>query len=171
SLAQAALSKRGLYNLVLGTVAGTTIWHSFINGPIAYKNLPRQQFGNLQSKLFPPFFALQTGGSALLLFMYSRANKLLRSDLNAWLLSGMGIVGLLNLTLVGPWTTKIMKRRHRLERLEGTTYDAPDAPPSSQMAALNKRFAIAHSVSSLLNLGFLGASVSLALLVGEYGLV
>lgn len=39
------------------------------------------------------------------------------------------------------------------------------------MAALNKSFAIAHSVSSLLNLGFLGASVSLALLVGEYGLV
>lgn len=72
---------------------------------IAYKNLPRQQFGNLQSKLFPPFFALQTGGSALLLVLYSRAHKLLRSDLNAWLLSGMGIAGLLNLTLVGPWTT------------------------------------------------------------------
>lgn len=39
------------------------------------------------------------------------------------------------------------------------------------MAALNKSFAIAHSVSSLLNLGVLGASVSLALLVGEYGLL
>lgn len=39
------------------------------------------------------------------------------------------------------------------------------------MKELNKSFAIAHSVSSLLNLGYLGASLTLALLVGEYGLV
>lgn len=56
--------------------------------------------------MFPPFFALQAGGSTLLLLLYSKANKLLRSDINFWLLSGMVATGVLNLVAVGPWTTR-----------------------------------------------------------------
>ena len=169
-------------------VLGTSIWHSFINGPVAYKHLPRQQFGNLQSQLFPYYFSIQTGGSALLAWLWSRSSSFGRA-LDRKLISVMFAGGALNLILVGPWTTSIMRRRHRQERIEGTTYDQTDRPVSfllvvsrqaradslnpqhsDKMKALNKKFALAHSVSALLNLGFVGASVALSLLVGEFGL-
>lgn len=49
-----------------------------------------------------------------------------------------------------------MRTRHRVEKLEGTTYDAAGAK-SPRMASLNSRFAVWHSVSSLLSLATLGA--------------
>lgn len=41
---------------------------------------------------------------------------------------------------------------------------------SAKMKALNTKFAVAHSVSALLNLGFVGAAAALSLIVGEFGL-
>ncbi|SCV72749.1 BQ2448_4286 [Microbotryum intermedium] len=192
-----AVLVKGQYGLILGTILGSTIWHSFLAGPVsspwlkihprssiiiltlenilfphlqlAYSHLPRQQFGNLQSKLFPPFFALQSAGSLVLLGLYKRAGHVLsRHDSTSWVLGGMSVAGLLNLLIVGPWTTAIMFRRHRVERLEGTTYSAPD--PSPKMKSLNKRFAIAHSISSLLNLGFVFAVVGHAAWIAQNGL-
>ncbi|KDE05860.1 hypothetical protein MVLG_03803 [Microbotryum lychnidis-dioicae p1A1 Lamole] len=169
AIVRAVFSVKGQYGLILGTVLGSTIWHSFLAGPLAYSHLPRQQFGNLQSKLFPPFFALQSAGSLALLGLYKRAGHVLsRHDSTSWVLGGMSVAALLNLLLVGPWTTAIMFRRHRVERLENTTYSAPD--PSSKMKSLNRRFAIAHSVSSLLNLGFVFAVVGHAAWIAQNGL-
>ncbi|KAK4056341.1 hypothetical protein OIO90_002785 [Microbotryomycetes sp. JL221] len=162
-----ARTLRGAYSVVLGTVLGSTLWHSYIGGPVAFKALPRQQFGHLQSKLFPKFFLLQAAASGLLLHWHRRAGKLHRASWNAWLLTVMVSTGLLNLLFVGPWTTAIMKRRHKLERLEGKSYS--DKPASSAMTELNKKFGIAHSVSSLANMGFTFAIIAHALSVGEHG--
>ena len=79
----------------------------------------------------------------------------------------------------------IMQSRHRLQELEGKTYDAP-GEKSPRMAAINKkcvllfllqlvadpncaRFAVAHSISSLLNLAFLGAAVVHQGWMGRFG--
>lgn len=99
-----ATSPSTIHILSYGILTGTTIWHTFLNGPIAYKTLPRQQFGNLQSKLFPPFFTIQMVTGAICFvtsYYYSRTatyNELLA-------LGGVTLSGLLNLSLVGPWTT------------------------------------------------------------------
>lgn len=71
---------------------------------IAYKTLPRQQFGNLQSKLFPAYFTLQSLGSAALATLWCVAHKG-KKDFNVYLLGGMFAAGLGNLLVVGPWTT------------------------------------------------------------------
>jgi hypothetical protein len=39
--------------LAYGTWLGTLAWTSFVFGIVAFRNLPRQTFGRLQSKLFP----------------------------------------------------------------------------------------------------------------------
>ncbi|KAM0792892.1 hypothetical protein ACM66B_002654 [Microbotryomycetes sp. NB124-2] len=165
--ATSARTLKGVYNVVLGVSLGSTVWHTLIAGPVGFKHLPRQQFGNLQSKLFPKFFALQTATAGLLLWWHHKAGKLVSSSYNAWLLAIMASTGALNLLFVGPWTTAIMHKRHKLERREGKSYT--DKPASEEMSALNTKFGIAHSVSSLANLGFTFAIIGHALSVGEHG--
>ncbi|BGP00886.1 hypothetical protein NBRC10513v2_001010 [Rhodotorula toruloides] len=166
---------RGTYNLILCTALGSTVWHSFIGGPTAYKALPRQQFGHLQSRLFPRFFALQTSSALALLGLYARGGG--KVSWTGWWRSGsdrtvqalmlLVLTGAANWIVVGPWTTAVMKRRHRKERIEGKDYSDPDA--SSEMKALNSRFAFLHSVSSILNLGWLVTAAAHAAFVAEYG--
>uniref|UniRef100_A0A7N2KQL6 Reverse transcriptase zinc-binding domain-containing protein n=1 Tax=Quercus lobata TaxID=97700 RepID=A0A7N2KQL6_QUELO len=44
--------------LCYATAFGTALWVTFIGGIIMFKNLPRHQFGNLQSKMFPAYFSM-----------------------------------------------------------------------------------------------------------------
>ncbi|KAH0537791.1 hypothetical protein FGG08_005473 [Glutinoglossum americanum] len=76
---------------------------------------------------------------------------------------------LANLTLVGPATAKIMRKRKQQGKLSETrdgkkSYDSP--PHSKEMVRLNKAFGRMHGASALVNLvGFLGTvwySVTLA---------
>ncbi|GAA6006183.1 hypothetical protein JCM10207_000554 [Rhodosporidiobolus poonsookiae] len=164
-------SSRGIYSLVLGTTLGSTIWHGLIGGPIAYRVLGRLKFGELQSSLFPKFFALQSTASLALLGLYHRAGKLsratLRSDRQAWMLVTMALTGLLNWAVVGPWTTAVMRRRWRKEKIEGKEYNDPSA--SADMKTLNKKFAKLHAASSLLNLAFMVSIIGHTAYVGTYG--
>lgn len=99
----------------LGTVLGSTVWHSFIGGPIAYLSLPRQQFGHLQSRLFPRFFALQSLSALALLGLYSRrpgGGELVRTfwrhgNKTVWALVVMASSGFANWLFVGPLTTGV----------------------------------------------------------------
>jgi hypothetical protein len=97
---------------------------SFIAGVIAFKALPRQQFGHLQSRTFPPFFDFQLAlTSALLGSWLWRHPGLLRfhraplsepsipASFNAWLLMAMVATTALNRWALGPWTTKCVALR------------------------------------------------------------
>ncbi|GAA5829151.1 hypothetical protein JCM11251_004142 [Rhodosporidiobolus azoricus] len=172
SFYRALIHPRGVYSLTLGTVLGSSLWHSFIGGPVAYGALPRMQFGHLQSALFPKFFALQSTASFVLLGLYGKTRSLTskalwRNDRNLWLLAVMAVSGVANWAVVGPWTTAVMKRRHRKERLEGKDYSDPAA--SDEMKLLNRKFAKLHGVSSLINLAFLLAAVAHTAHIGTFG--
>ncbi|KAL8278060.1 hypothetical protein RQP46_009520 [Phenoliferia psychrophenolica] len=158
--------KRAIYSLVLSTVIGTTVFHSFIGGPIQYKTLPRANFGNLQSKIFPTYFAIQGVGAAVCLGMWHYGHRMVRFDrnafrFNAWLLGGMVVGAVANLVSVD-----IMMQRHRLEKTEGKKYTDADVSPA--MKELSSKFAVAHSVSALLNLGVLLAAVTHSAWIAEY---
>lgn len=47
-----------IHILSFGTFIGTVFYTTFVLGLTMYKNLPRQTFGKLQSKLFPKYFNL-----------------------------------------------------------------------------------------------------------------
>lgn len=129
-------------------------------------------FGNVQSKLFPVYFTVQSIGAAGLLWLWTKgarpSNKTQLWRLNQYMLAACTAAAVANLVLVGPWTTGIMKKRHRLERLEGTTYDAPRKSP--EMKALNKSFGTAHGISSLLNLAFVVAATVHTAYISSNGL-
>lgn len=85
--------------LAYASVTGATVWHSFIGGPVAFKVLPRQQFGLLQGKLFPVYFSLQSLLNGICLIT--------TSDRRGRILFSVGLAcGLMNLAVVGPWTTR-----------------------------------------------------------------
>lgn len=58
-----------------------------------------------------------------------------------------------------------MNTRHKLERATNTKYTDEDI--GDDMRTLNRRFAVAHSVSSLLNLAAVGAILAQAVHLGH----
>ena len=147
---QYATRNSTIHVLSYGLATGATIWHSFVGGPVAYKTIPRQQFGYLQGRLAPPFFALQTVCGGLMLYTASKSATATYNDL---ITSGTTLVaGLVNLLVLAPWTTKVMDTRHRLERATGTKYTDPQETLSGEMRDLNRKFAVVHGLSSIVDM-------------------
>ncbi|CAK7263860.1 hypothetical protein SEPCBS119000_000714 [Sporothrix epigloea] len=158
------LSRAPYHVLSYGTLLGTTFFHSFINGIVLFKTLPRPQFAAAQSRLFPIYFGVQSSVPLILAITYPGGGP--RNDVagvtgllepsNRWgflvPIATMCISSFLNLLVVGPATTKCMRDRHAQERKDGKKCYEP-APHSQEMLALNKKFGKLHGISTLLNLG------------------
>jgi hypothetical protein len=161
----------GKFPLFYLVIASSNIFlQSFIGGPVAYKALPRPQFSQLQQKIVPIYFALQTALPLVLFFTHPHfsAAILLAPTSPVWRSTVLPLflvlaTSLANLAMVGPATTKIMRERKAQETKEGKKY-YDEGPKSEEMAALNKRFGAVHGVSSMLNLVGLLAT-------GWYGVV
>jgi hypothetical protein len=131
----------------------------------AYKVLPRPQFATLQSALFPIYFSMQTALPVILALTFpgertaigrmpSSISGVLEPSSQTHVVTPLAIMfvtGLANLVYIGPKTTQIMRERKHQETRDGKkSYDAGEH--SEAMQALNKKFGIAHGVSSLVNL-------------------
>ncbi|KAH7418260.1 hypothetical protein BKA64DRAFT_654029 [Cadophora sp. MPI-SDFR-AT-0126] len=161
-----------------GTLLGTQFFQTFVGGIVSYKALARPQFSQLQQKLFPVYFGIQTTLPVVVALTYP-ASKLglgtssglygVFADVNRWSvlipIATIFVTSLANMALVGPATTKIMRERKHQETRDGKKYYDP-APHSEEMQKLNKAFGSMHGMSSLLNLtGFIATlwyGVSLA---------
>lgn len=51
--------------VTFSTAFGAALWVTFIGGILMFRNLPRHQFGNLQSKMFLAYFSLLSVCSAI----------------------------------------------------------------------------------------------------------
>ncbi|KAL2124098.1 hypothetical protein VTJ04DRAFT_463 [Mycothermus thermophilus] len=167
-----SLLSPGPYHILsYGTLLGTTIFQTFVNGVIAFRHLPRFYFSSLMAEVFPVYFAMQTAlPVAMVLTLPASRNPFgypgglagVLDSSNRWgvlaPLAGAFVFSVANLAVVGPATTKVMAERKEQEKKDGKkAYDA--GPHSPEMQALNKRFGILHGVSSLLNLGTLITTV------------
>lgn len=159
AIIKTTLQPRVLYQLLFSYVFGATLWGSFFAGFIAFRALPRQQFGLLQSRVFPVFFSSATGVTATLLAIWTASHEEVREDtfnlkspevVQAWMLIATVACQASNLLYLGPKTSEIMFQRHKLERAEKKQYNDPTA--SDDMKALNKQFGALHGISSLINL-------------------
>jgi len=70
-----------------------------------------------------------------------------------------------NMLVISPATVKIIHERKEREAKEGKKDH--EGPKSKEMAALNKRFAAMHGVSSLLNLTAFLATVRYGFTLGQ----
>ncbi|CAK7230230.1 hypothetical protein SCUCBS95973_007503 [Sporothrix curviconia] len=157
------LSAAPYHVLSYGTLLGTTFFHTFINGFVQIKTLPRPQFAAVQSKLFPIYFGIQSAAPLILAVTYpgggphgdaAGVTGLLETGNRLGFLvpiATMCASSLANLLILLPATTKCMAERYSQERKDGKkSYDP--APHSQEMLALNKKFGKLHGISSLLNL-------------------
>ncbi|KAG9039221.1 hypothetical protein FRB95_011806 [Tulasnella sp. JGI-2019a] len=153
------LSAEGAYLLAFSMLFGMNIWNNFIGGFIAVRTLPRQQFGMLQAKQFPWFFGISTGLSTFLLsqWLYGHPDVLSNftqiwnvNVLQAFTLVVINTMYTLNTLFISPATTRVMFRRHKLEREEKKSHI--DADVSVEMKVLNRRFGMLHGMSSLTTL-------------------
>lgn len=114
--------------LTYGTLLGSNIQNTFFAGPIAYKCLPRPQFATLQTNIFPVFFSFQSVlplvlavtwpgsiGSNLQSPRNDAGLKGLLMERNMWTAliptAAMFVTSVLNLVVLGPATTKVMRKR------------------------------------------------------------
>nr|OQO16121.1 hypothetical protein B0A51_16495 [Rachicladosporium sp. CCFEE 5018] len=167
--ALASLSDPKVYHiLTYGTLLGSNLYQTFLNGPVSYKALPRASFSTLQQAIFPPYFSLQSALPILLALTWPGdkiagvAGRELRKD-SGWagILSGenfwvagvpvalMFLTSAVNLVWFGPATTKILReRKHQEQRREMVRDTGIKAITRPRF----KNFNILHGIASATNL-------------------
>ncbi|KAG6011395.1 hypothetical protein E4U43_008348 [Claviceps pusilla] len=161
-----------------GALLGTSIFHSFINGPTVFTVVERPVFSKIQAKLFPIYFGMQTAipvvlaltfpGNALL-GVSSGPSGLLETS-SRWEslapIATMFVTGLINLVVMLPATNNVIKERRGQAKRDGKEY-YEEGPHSEEMRALSKKFGKLHGISSLLNLFTVGAAVAYGFTLGS----
>ncbi|XP_050203915.1 uncharacterized protein LOC126653954 [Mercurialis annua] len=153
--------------LCFSTAFGAALWVTFIGGIIMFKNLPRHQFGNLQSKMFPAYFSLVGVCCAIsvasfgYLHPWKSASSAEKYQLG-FLLSSLAF-NLSNLFVFTPMTIEMMKQRHKMERElnvgeeVGWSKNQEAAKKNPKLKAMNKKFGMIHGFSSLANIMSFGS--------------
>ncbi|TFK41300.1 hypothetical protein BDQ12DRAFT_434016 [Crucibulum laeve] len=171
------VNPNGLYLVGYAWLFGMSLWISFFGGVIAFKALPRHQFGALQHKTFPIYFVLSIvlSGGLLSLWTFTHpdvvphiANPRVADVAQAYALATVFFAQAFNYFFIGPMTSKTMFQRQKLEKEEGKVYSDPGV--SAEMKSLNRRFGMLHGISSLANLGAVIALGFHGLWIGNAGL-
>jgi len=132
---------------------GSNVWTTFFSGIIMFKNMDRTSFGNLQARLFPCYFALQSISASLMTALAATGQK--RSLAVA---SGAALaLSLLNLAVLEPLTTAAMYKRRAAE----------SGSDETEKKKANKRFGALHGMSSLSNLLALGSGLTAVWFLSE----
>ena len=132
---------------------GTMIYVTFFAGIAMFKNLPRQTFGRLQSRLFPLYFSVVASCSVFALSsLYFGPGLLQRQAVTLGTTLG---ATLLNLFFVEPAATRSMFERYEHENDAGG-----GKRDEARIAALKKDFGKWHGLSSAANLAALVAAVA-----------
>ncbi|KAF8251784.1 hypothetical protein K440DRAFT_658434 [Wilcoxina mikolae CBS 423.85] len=156
-----ALTSAASWHIIsYGTLLGSQFFQSFVGGIVAFRALPRPQFSQLQQKIFPIYFSMQTALPLIVLLTHPTApySELLSTETAAPMLATF-LTSAANLGIVGPATTSVMRERKRQETIEGNKY-YDEGEKSEAMTELNRRFAKLHGASSVLNLvGFVSTVV------------
>lgn len=121
---------RLVHLLAFTTVYGSSMWVNFIGGHVLAKSIPRQQFGFIQSKLYPVYFNAVACGLAICLLAHSAVHPW-RSPTKAERWEDYNLIFALFLTLVNmlyvePRATKALFERLRMEKEEGRGRDFGD---------------------------------------------
>ncbi|XP_057532617.1 uncharacterized protein LOC130810532 [Amaranthus tricolor] len=112
---------------------GMSIWVTFVMSHVLARVLPRQQFGMVQSKIYPVYFKAMVGsiGLALIGHLLGQRGKVLKNK--AYMLQSYNLLSSLlfvlgNLLFLEPRATKVMFNRLKLEKEEGRGRDRSNAP-------------------------------------------
>ena len=154
----AALSKTA-HLFSISACFGCSCWVTFVAGIVSWKALPRHTFGKLQSKLFPAYFRVTAG--CLVVGLAALVSGLGRRWDSAPVacLAGALVLELVNMLYLEPVTTRLMFKRHIVERRLGTghevgqlTPDDPKAANNPELKRMTREFGMWHGASASANL-------------------
>lgn len=153
-------SCRTAHLFTFSSVYGSSLWVTFLSGYLLSRSIPRQQFGFVQSRIFPAYLRLASSGQAvgvvlfLILHPWSKADhdeKLQLLNLSAILLSTLA-----NAFFLEPRATKAMFQKLKTEKEEGRGQDGfsgtEDDEIKARMEKIDNKFITYHGYSSLANL-------------------
>jgi len=172
----ALFNTKSAYLIGYSWLLGMSIWVTFFAGPIAFRALPRHQFGTLQHRVFPIYFVMSIAMSSGLLALWATSHPTVLAYITrpvvgdvaqAYALTLVLVSQAVNYFVIGPLTSQTMFQRHKLEKEEGKAYNEPGV--SDAMKALNSKFGSLHGISSLANLFAVFALVFHGLWIGNYG--
>lgn len=114
--------------LGFATAYGTAMWVTFISSYVLAAALPRQQFGMVQSKIYPVYFRVLMYSIAVALIghLLRQRKRLFTSVsemLQAYNLALSIVMVLVNLLYLEPKATKVMFERMKIEKEEGRGRD------------------------------------------------
>jgi hypothetical protein len=156
-----------------GTLLGTNIFNTFINGIVTYRTLTRPQFSQLQQRLFPYYFAIQSLAPCLLALSWPapRGSWTQPTHIPDGLVGSLStpggtrtglvlmvVLGFVNWFVFGPMTTQCIRERKRQETRDGKKY-WEKGEQTQEMVRLNKRFGVLHGISSLVNVVDIGVCI------------
>jgi hypothetical protein len=160
---------RALHLFAFSTIYGSAVWVTFVSGLILSKHVPRQQFGYVQSRMFPVYLRILALGEGLLLVLHSLLNPWFSSENieRMQLLNFVVMIAstLLNAYVVEPRATKVMFERLKVEKEEGRGLENAANPldatkvledQKKKLKSINEQFKTLHTYSSALNLISLG---------------
>jgi len=183
-------SKWSIHLFAFACYYGCSMWVTFVGGLVMFKSLPRHTFGKLQSKLFPRYFQFSIFWIGLCLAMESlilvdkhvNTNSTDQNHSAPYILPNAQLYNFLlimvnllcNHYIIEPKTTKLMFKRHTVERKIGTGHEVGITKPAASileaankedvdlLQSLSKEFGKLHGISASLNL--------LALILGTWHL-
>jgi len=124
---------------------GTLLYFTLVQAPLLFKNLPREIFGLVQSKLFPTYYLISYICGTLLVITYHFLHPRGWTSADCAKMTALYLMLLFSLGQgfwIGPQVAKLRVERQAAE-------EAKDKP---KMEALGREFGKAHGISSLLNL-------------------
>ncbi|XP_047033620.1 transmembrane protein 205 [Helicoverpa zea] len=110
---------RALYVTAVATHLGAQVWMTLVSGIVLYFNLPRHEFGRVQTVLFPVYYAFNAVISLLALLAYYRTQCLTQFEQTSWvqlalLLAVFSIESYVRLRLVRP----MLRAKHVKTQME-----------------------------------------------------
>lgn len=157
-LSALGLNTRAPYHLMIYSIAfGGSAFYSYFASPIAFKVLPREEFGKLQNNVFPYYFLGQTLAPGVL----ALTTPLNLCPFTSGLLILSSLTSALNYFYLLPKCKGIKQQR---QKLIADKSDTIDGEPTDEYKKLTKQFGMFHGISLLANMGSI-------LTLGVYGLV
>ncbi|KAJ4962561.1 hypothetical protein NE237_022500 [Protea cynaroides] len=113
--------------LGFSTAYGTCVWVTFVSSYILAGALPRQQFGIVQSKIYPVYFKAMAYCIAFsLVAMWLNPGSRRSESVQSYILLTSLAMVLVNLIYLEPRATKVMFERMKMEKEEGRGRDDGD---------------------------------------------
>ncbi|KAA8546286.1 hypothetical protein F0562_002975 [Nyssa sinensis] len=132
-------SLMGVVHLLgFSTAYGMCMWVTFVSSYVLAEALPRQQFGLVQSKIYPVYFSAMASCVGIALLGHFLSQRRLSSS-TAEMFQGYNLLATIlmllgNLLYLEPRATKVMFERMKVEKEEGRGRDGLIDEPSSRVS-------------------------------------